>query len=209
MIDKLKNRGAPVAYFYCKYGDDRRASVESVTRSILAQVLDLNPDLLPYFHQNAQMNVSLSSPPSSEQILGTSLRSLERVYLVLDGLDECGSDAGKAIASRFLKMVNLEKEVGSIRCLFISQDDGAAAVGSDGFQSINVGNKNSDDIKEFVGKWQQKLITKFGVSKRLSNLQEIISKRAKGKRPEDYNHPHKIMDRSYVSQGSLFLPSYS
>ncbi|KAI2838585.1 hypothetical protein CBS11350_8057 [Aspergillus niger] len=181
VIDKLKNRGAPVAYFYCKYGDDRRASVESVTRSILAQVLDLNPDLLPYFHQNAQMNVSLSSPPSSEQILGTSLRSLERVYLVLDGLDECGSDAGKAIASRFLKMVNLEKEVGSIRCLFISQDDGAAAVGSDGFQSINVGNKNSDDIKEFVGKWQQKLITKFGVSKRLSNLQEIISKRAKGK----------------------------
>ncbi|GKZ21143.1 hypothetical protein AbraIFM66951_008668 [Aspergillus brasiliensis] len=177
---EMKMKDAAVAYFYCKQGDDKRTSVEGVTRSILAQLLDQNPDLLPYFHENAQTNVSLASSQASKQILGTSLRSFGRVYLVLDGLDECGRDARKAIASRFREMVDLEVKVGSIRCLFISQVDGAAEADFQGIPFITIGHQNTRDIKNYVGKWQQTLVAKFGASKRLSDLQEIISKAAKG-----------------------------
>ncbi|BCS05869.1 hypothetical protein ALUC_10250S [Aspergillus luchuensis] len=180
VIDRLKKRGASVAYFYCKHGDEKRTSVESVTRSILAQLLVLNPDLLPYFHDKAQTGVSLASPKDSEQILGTSLRSFERVYLVLDGLDECGRDARGAIARRFRKMVDLEIKVGSIRCLFISQDDGVAAADFHKIPSIKIGNQNNEDIENFVGQWQQQLVTKFGPFSQLSRLKKIISNRAKG-----------------------------
>ncbi|CAK37376.1 uncharacterized protein An01g13700 [Aspergillus niger] len=172
--------GAIVAYFYCKHGDEKRNTVESVTRSILAQVLEQNAELLPYFHEKAHMNASLTSPAFSEQMLCTSLRSCERVYIVLDGLDECGRAARKNIVSRFRQMTDAAIDVGSIRCLFVSQEDGAAAEDFHGIECIKIEKRNFDDISAFAGVWQQTLVTKFGRNNRVLDIQDIISKRAKG-----------------------------
>ncbi|PLB50321.1 hypothetical protein P170DRAFT_405285 [Aspergillus steynii IBT 23096] len=181
VIDELSSiQGATVAYFYCKHGDEKRNSDESVTRSILAQVLDQNPDLLSYFYEKAHMNASLVSPSVSEQMLRTSMGSCRRVYVVLDGLDECGRAARKHIASRFRQLVDEAMEVGSIRCLFVSQEDGAAAEDFRYIQSIKIGKQNSDDISSFAGVWQGKIIDKFGTNNHTLNIQDIVFKRAKG-----------------------------
>ncbi|GKZ39023.1 hypothetical protein AbraIFM66950_011681 [Aspergillus brasiliensis] len=162
VIDGLSNiQGATVAYFYCKYGSDQHNSLESVTRS-------------------AHMNEPLTSSAVSERILCTSLRSCTRVFLVLDGLDECGRAARKAIVSRFRRMVLSAVEVGSIRCLFISQEDDAAVEDFQGIQSIKIGKQNSDDISEFASMCQQNIIAKFGASHRLSHIGAIILKQSQG-----------------------------
>lgn len=181
VVDRLlQAQNAIVAYFHCKYGDEKRNSMESITRSILAQVLDQNPDLLPYLHEKAHMNVSLASSAVAAQILSMALRSCERVFLVIDGLDECGRPARKNIAATILRMVNEAPEVGSIRCLFVSQEDDAAAEYFLDIPSIKIGRRNLDDILKFAGAWQETIQTKFGANWSTSNIQAVISKKAEG-----------------------------
>ncbi|PYH69627.1 uncharacterized protein BO88DRAFT_443625 [Aspergillus vadensis CBS 113365] len=182
VIDELSRLpGAIVAYFYCKHGDERRNSVDSVTRSILAQVLDQNPDLLPYYYEKAHMNASLTSSTVSERLLCTSLRSCRRVYIVLDGLDECGRAARKNIVNLFRQMVEQTViDAGFIRCLFVSQEDGAAAEDFEGIECIKIGQRNFEDISAFARVWQQTIVTKFGGNNRLLHIQDHITKRAKG-----------------------------
>ncbi|KAI1170611.1 hypothetical protein F4777DRAFT_568638 [Nemania sp. FL0916] len=54
MIDKVRCISDTTAVFmYCKYGETLRNTLVSLARSILAQILEQNPHLLPYFHEKA------------------------------------------------------------------------------------------------------------------------------------------------------------
>jgi hypothetical protein len=187
VIDELsKTQGATVAYFYCKHGDENRSSFESVARSILAQLLKQNPDLLSYFHEKANRNDNavLTSVPVATEMLSTSLRSCSRTFIVIDGLDECERPARKQITSRFRHLVETlpATEMGSIRCMFVSQEDGMAVEDFHGIPAIRILNRNFGDIANFAGVWQQKIIANFKMESRHMNIQNIISGRAKGKK---------------------------
>lgn len=189
MIDELsKAQGATVAYFYCKHGDEQRSSFESVARSILAQLLRQNPDLLSYFHEKANRsdNAVLTSVPLATEMLSTALRSCTRAFIVIDGLDECGRPARKQITRWFRHLVETlpATEIGSIRCLFVSQEDGMAVEDFHAIPEIKISNRNFSDIADFAGVWQQKIATNFNMKSHNMNLRSIISGRAKGKKPK-------------------------
>jgi hypothetical protein len=117
-----------LGYFYCRYKDTQRCTFNAVARAILAQLLSQNEDLLPYLFEKASTNgeVALESPILTKELLETALKSWEKVYIVLDGLDECDPHEKRAIVSWFQSAVAAlpDIELGTIRCLFVSQDDG-------------------------------------------------------------------------------------
>lgn len=82
----------------------------------------------------------LSRVQDIEELLRVSLLNCAKVYIVIDGIDECARDERKRITSWFRDVVeNLEPpHLDRIRCLFVSQDDGVARKDFDGIATLKI-----------------------------------------------------------------------
>lgn len=193
IVDTVRRvEGATVAFFYCKHGEESRNSFTSVSRSILAQILNQHPHLLPYFHEKASVNSGtvLNSATLAKEMLLTSLKSGEKTYIVIDGVDECNHDSRKEISSWFQEVAELPStEMGTIRCLFVSQDDGIAVEDFRNIPGIKITDENNDDIRDFASLWHRKIEKKFGQLRKNNNIQNIISVRAQGEfKPDNQSY---------------------
>ncbi|KFA52172.1 hypothetical protein S40293_00599 [Stachybotrys chartarum IBT 40293] len=174
-----------VAMFYFKYGQDMRSSFLGFARSILAQILGQNPHLLPYFHEKASMSgdASLLSSSIAKEMMQTALSNCMKLYLIVDGLDECGRAERREITAWLQDTVQdlLVTNADSIRCLFVSQDDGAAREDLEGVPNIKITNENQDDVAEFAAAWDKRIERKFGkVRQNNCRISQIIPARAQG-----------------------------
>lgn len=184
IVDEVQRvPNSTVAFFYCKHDDERRSSFIVVARSILAQILYQNPQLLPYFHEKACIGAVLSSPEIADEMLHTALNSCEMAYLIIDGLDECKEAERNKISKRFLGIIEAlpPANMDSIRCLFVSQDDGPARKTLGHLPTIKITTENKEDLKDYAAVWHQKLEAKFGsLRSNKSHIGNIISARAQG-----------------------------
>ncbi|KAI9654109.1 MAG: hypothetical protein M1821_006820 [Bathelium mastoideum] len=162
-------RGIPNAtftFFYCKHSDPARNSFISVARSILAQMLDQNPHLLSYFHEMASTTGSavLSSVVIAKRMLEMSFNSCGKIYVIIDGLDECERGERKMI-SNWLQGIMQElpaEQMNSLRCLISSQDDGTARKDLKDFSTIKMTTENHEDLRRFTAEWQKRIERRFG-----------------------------------------------
>lgn len=200
VIDEARRiAGATVAFFYCKHGEETRNSFLSVARSILAQVLDQNPHLLPYFHERASISsdVLLTSTEVAKEMIQTALSSCEKTYVIIDGLDECGRGDRREITSWFQTVVEAlpVTEMDSIRCLFVGQDDEVDLDGFRNLPTIKITDENRDDLKDFATVWHQRIENKFGtLQSKNYNISNIISARAQGKSAPKKSCPEVILE---------------
>lgn len=174
-----------VAFFFCKYGDKLRNSLNSVARSLLAQILAQNPHLLPYFYEQASLSKDtiLTSNATAKEMLRTALDSCTRTYLIIDGLDECGRHEGKEIVTWFQNLIEdlpLER-MNSIRCFFVSQDDAASGIPFIKVTAL----ENKGDLSHFVSVWHKQIEAKFGeLQSKEYHIANILLARAQGLCPE-------------------------
>lgn len=184
IVDEVRRvPNSTFAFFYCKHDDEKRSSFMAVARSILAQILSQNPQLLPYFHEKACIGAVLSSPEIADEMLHTALNSCEMAYLIIDGLDECKEAERNKISKRFLGIIEAlpPANMDSIRCLFVSQDDGPARKTLGHLPTIKITTENKEDLKDYAAVWHQKLEAKFGsLRSNESHIGNIISARAQG-----------------------------
>lgn len=177
---------ATVCFFYCKYMDSERDSFLRIARTILSQVLLQNPDLLPYVIEVCAKSGSptLNDVDLAERTLKICLKYCARVYVVLDGLDECESHVQKHIVSFFKTLVEAQPpdDVDKIRCVFISQHDHAAEKRLDGIPSFKfTGEQNFDDIKHFVLSWAGKAAQKFELTaQKIDEVVHAVMSRTEG-----------------------------
>jgi hypothetical protein len=182
-VSRVSN--SSLAFFYCKHNDEMRNSFMAVARSILAQILSQNPYLLPYFHEKAYLSngTILSSPEIAYEMLRTTLNSCERTYIIIDGLDECGLSERTNISTRFLSIIEslAPTDMDSIRCLFVSQDDGTARKTLGDLPTIKITTENREDLKNFAAVWHERLEAKFDKLRSSdTHITNIISARAQG-----------------------------
>jgi hypothetical protein len=187
-LQKLRSTHAiTLGFFYCKHKDSQRSTFNAVARAILAQLLSQNEDLLPYLFEKASTSgeVVLESPALTKELLEIALKSSEKVYIILDGLDECDPREKKAIILWFQSVVTAlpDTEPDSIRCLFVSQDDGEVGRLLSKIPAIRI--KPEDiraDIETYATIWSKKIQGKFDLldGKREDILKTVIG-RANGK----------------------------
>ncbi|KAL2830492.1 hypothetical protein BDW59DRAFT_158405 [Aspergillus cavernicola] len=183
VIDELpRSPDNTVLFFYCKHGEEQRSSFLSVCRSILAQILNQHPRLLSYFREKIDLNTVLTSRELAEEMIHTSLKDIQRTYIIIDGLDECGSEARKDITRLFRNVVEKlpVSAMGSTRCLFVSQDDGMAVANFVHMPSIKITNQNFADIADFARKCHDRIKSKFEKQDIGSDIQSVISAQAQG-----------------------------
>lgn len=167
-----------LGFFYCKHKDSQRNTFNAVARTIIAQLLTQNQDLLPYLFEKASTSgeIVLGSPKSIRETLETALKSSGKVYIVIDGLDECESQEKKAIIQWFQSVVAAlpDHESDSIRCLFLSQDDGEVGKGFSKTPAIRIRREDTkEDIQQYINIWSKKIQEKFDLQD--SKREDIVA----------------------------------
>ncbi|KAI0971965.1 hypothetical protein F4678DRAFT_430685 [Xylaria arbuscula] len=177
--------GAAVVYFYCKHGDEARGSFIAVARAILTQLLFQRPHLTSYFFEKVSSSgqVLLDSTTTAKEMLQTALSTCDKTYIIIDGVDECERNHRDEIVGVFRTIIqDLPVEsVGSVRCLFVSQDDGNARRIFRNIPAIKITNENQDDLKDFAEKRHSELEIKFGkLRAKECHISNILVARAQG-----------------------------
>ncbi|KAL1861382.1 hypothetical protein Daus18300_008913 [Diaporthe australafricana] len=140
---RLLSPAPTLLFFYCKTGDNSRNDFVSIARNFLSELLRCHQDTLsPLFYDkfSKSSEAVLSTVQDIEELLRVSLLNCAKVYIVIDGIDECGRDERKRISSWFRDVVeNLEPpHLDRVRCLFVSQDDGIARKDFDGITTLKI-----------------------------------------------------------------------
>lgn len=176
-----------VAFFYCKTADPLRNNFVAIARSMLVQILCKNKTMLSHLYERSCVSGEscLETSTLAKELLQTALTSVDRVFLIIDGLDECSQDEKSTIVPWFMAIINNtnESDPGRLRCLFISQDDGKIRRLCTSVPEIKITSAdNMVDIQEYVSKKATDLQKKFGLSD--AESQDICHKvcdRASGK----------------------------
>lgn len=142
---------------------------------------------MDYLYAKSAEGDPLSTVSDAQDLLQTAFQtrdSKERLYIIIDGLDEWDRDNRKDIAEWFQKVVMdvPPAEFGSIRCLFVSQDDGAARKDLSACSRIKLTvADNKQDIEAYCKFQEQEIETKFG---KLDNpnqtITSLVTARAQG-----------------------------
>jgi hypothetical protein len=159
-----------VLYFYCKHDHSDRDNFTSIARTLLAQLLKQDSDLLGYFYETCCKSgqSTLTSRDLIDDLLKFALDGCPSAYIILDGIDECQRDERKDIVNWFREYVqNLPPQDPSgytpdrVHCLFVSQSDGARR-DFQGLASVTVAADNNEgDIEDYSRTEMRKLRIKF------------------------------------------------
>jgi hypothetical protein len=148
--------------------------------------LQQNNDLLPFVYEKcvSSADVILESASLSSELLKTTLKSLEKAYVILDGLDECDKEERKKILSWFTSNITAVDgdNPGTLRGLFISQDEGDIRKLLSNASEIRLtAEDNQKDINSFASEWSSRICTKFDLpDNRATEIAHTVSDRAKG-----------------------------
>ena len=103
IIDEIgaKVPGSQVVYFYCKEADPLRRTFNGIARSLIGQILALNPVCLNYLYERTVK--SGERTPTSIHLCTDILKNLaanhDQLFIGIDGLDECEeSERGRILA---------------------------------------------------------------------------------------------------------------
>ncbi|KAJ3536177.1 hypothetical protein NM208_g5825 [Fusarium decemcellulare] len=175
-----------VLYFYFRYRDPEKDSFLPLARALLSQALSQNDSLLLHFEEKMSTSSGqaiLSSSKLAQELLQTSLKS-RKTLIILDGIDECGRDERREICGWFTSAVDSlpRAKQDEIRCLFISQDDGAARKDLSILPTITMTpDRTKLDIATFCRHWQIQIEQRFGsLQEDGLNLTEIVTARSQG-----------------------------
>jgi len=132
----------------------------------LAQLLRYDESLLPFLYEKCVSSgqVSLVSTQLCADILETCLKTIPKIYIVVDGIDECDFSERKSILSFFTPIIEGDDLPGKIRALFVSQDENdirkllrTASV----LRLTDAHNKS--DIESYANQWSVQIQKKFGL----------------------------------------------
>ncbi|KAI1563089.1 hypothetical protein PtrEW13061_012073 [Pyrenophora tritici-repentis] len=175
-----------IAFFYCRYQDNDKSTFLRVARGILSQLLLQDDGLLSYLYNKMSTSgqVTLSKETVAKELLEIALKAFEKLYIVIDGIDECEKDERHKIVSLFEKTWESlpQGDADQLRCLFVSQDDNIARKDFEKMPSLKVTESDTQrDIVTYVTAKSLRIKTKFDLTAdRQLLIQDQIIKSADG-----------------------------
>lgn len=203
-----------MAFFYCKHKDADRDNFLAVAKGILSQLLTQNPQLIQHFYEKSSEcgETSLRTRLLAGELLQVALSSAQRIYVVLDGLDECDAKERRDVAKFFRNAVEslTATDMDSIRCLFVSQDDGVAKKHLVNVPMVAVRPSDTKhDIQSFVSVWKDKIENKHGSLQGTGcDLVKIVTARAHGTSftwAADPNSEYELLKEKLTWYTGMFL----
>ena len=164
-----------------------------ILKALVDQLLDQHPDLLPPCHTNRTTSGEpvLRSLSLATKMLQEFCLTLQKVFIVVDGLDECSQVERKQTLDVLMNIVSQcdVAEAGKLRLLVVSQDyvDIRRAFFGTGNTKlvpkvIQISSAdNEDDICIYVRSWVAKIESKYELDKDITEyLINLTVANAKG-----------------------------
>lgn len=111
-------------YFYCRYNDPAKRSLRGIARSLIAQVLALNPACLHYLYERA---LSSGEPTLSGRLCTHILTKLaeyhDQLVIGIDGLDECEEPEKRPILVMIDSILKATKARRNVRFFLTSRKE--------------------------------------------------------------------------------------
>jgi hypothetical protein len=229
----MQTSGFDTSYFYCHDGDQSTNSALSILKGLANLLLNQHvEDLLPAFHNGKATSgdASLRSLPTAQKLLEDCCSILPRVFLVVDGLDECEAAERKLALESLTKLVgdcNATKP-GKLRVLVVSQyysdiqrglqSSGTAKVAPAIVQISEADNEG--DIRTYVKIWVDKIASKNHSTESpfSEHMKEYLRNRtlvnAKGNAPEAtakfvLTSSHRNVSLCETSTGEFVLSTHT
>lgn len=183
-IQKIPN--IQVTFFYCKHTDPLRSTFLSIAKSMLIQLLCKNKSLLSYLYEKSSTSGEscLETVALAKDLLKTALKSMDNVFIIIDGLDECEREHKCAIISWFKAIIDTsaEPDSGGIRALLISQDDGEIRRLLPSVPELRIKSEdNLEDIRSYTAYKAIGLQKKFDLpTTTIGEISSIVCARAEG-----------------------------
>lgn len=157
VIEEMLGQCTPekaAAYFYCDYKDERRQKLLNILGTIACQIARQDASqrsfgLLQDYYKSCHPPDKPACTPKATKLLDIirdMSSSFDEVSIVVDALDECGSDREEVIEA--LAVLN-EHSLSNIRAAFLSRDEPDIKNILEGFMHIPIA-AHSDDLKIFV-----------------------------------------------------------
>lgn len=121
--------------------------------------------LIPYAYEESLKSVEkpLRTVKLAKKILDVAVKSLNNIYIVIDGLDECDSAEKAIIASWFRELTHSANDEGvELRCLFSCQNDEITSKALRGMPSVHINARNlQNDLRIYCNREVEELQKKF------------------------------------------------
>lgn len=182
------------AFCYCHFGDKAESSAVGILKSLAQQLLKYDDQLLPlcYTRSTTCGEPVLRSLNQATHLLEDLCTILPKIYIVVDGLDECDQNERKQIVDALMQIAGQceKNEPGKLRLLFVSQNfaDIRRALYSTSqarpvprtYQISDVDNEK--DINTYVRTWVTQIAIKFEPFRddMIDYLQNLTVHNAKG-----------------------------
>lgn len=105
LIESYKS--VPTIHFYCNYGESERRETLSIIKSLLKQLSmrfeKLDPNMVSYFD-----NATSLTAKSSEILFTAALSRFDKVFIIVDALDECCEGERESIVASLTRQLKIE-----------------------------------------------------------------------------------------------------
>lgn len=188
IVDQIKDTipDSQVIFFYCKNRDPLKNTFDGVARSLITQLLRLNPVSLGYLHETA-VN-SGERHPSTFKTYGSILEHMtsthDSLFIGIDGLDECEKEDRCLILSLLAHVLKVSSPQAKIKIFLTSQRMNDLENSLKSAIRFEIKNHHvKQDIEYFVHKRALQLCDKFSLSLGKKNsITARISNRSEGNR---------------------------
>jgi hypothetical protein len=149
-------KSVPTIYFYCHYGESSRLETSALVRSMLQQLLkrcrDLDQKLV-----SAYENPDHLASDSSKLLLAETLSRFQKVFIVVDALDECSKEERRSMVELFTRQLQPKRCHVKVFLTIRLENDLDNLLRNNLHHRITV-EDTSKDIKPFVTATVKKLI---------------------------------------------------
>lgn len=180
------NQSFGTCYFYCKETDPGKNDFVSVLKGLLHQLLVRCRDMVPYCYEKklSSGELNMASSNLAQQLLELFVQRIPKIYVIIDGIDECDITERRLITSFFTSLAETcdERDPGKLRVLFISQDyaDIRRALATASVLSL-VPSDNEEDLKAYARHWGQQIQLNHGLDDQgKEDIIDITLARARG-----------------------------
>lgn len=178
--------GTTTLSFHCKHDDPEKSSFLGMARSILNQLLLCDDTLLMYLFDVATKRgeSTLRTVKLAKEVLNTSLKTVGKTYVIIDGIDECQPvEQQQHIAKFWMKYVETSgADPEPSRCALFGQDDASTRPLFQKLPTIRIqGEHHNQDISSYCLKAADRIPKGFALtSAEKAQIASQTSQRAQG-----------------------------
>lgn len=172
----LKRPDTKAVFFYYKDGNQLRNNFLAMAKNLLYQLCIKDDRLMEYVDavMSEEGQAVLQRPELANKLVTTAMKNQEKLFVIIDGVDECLKPEKKKIIQWIQSMVAAGPDTsdddddmtqpdstGTLRLLLVSQEDAECTRLLKGYPTLKISPEdNHDDIKAFCEYWKPKIRAK-------------------------------------------------